>query len=178
MLQVSWPWLPASVSPSWDLTNTPRCCRSWRDMWRWGRKGRLGLFCVYSTIVVFFPAWACVISRVWGLIFACLCPHQEAHPDYSDILKATAAFKSLVVSLEESRHICLWVLHLFKFSSPPNPPQKLDCNKLSFGKVLILFLCFMLILLLSYSGHDILQKRDFKNPKNHVVLSEKAFSPR
>lgn len=31
-----------------------------------------------------------------------LCPHQEAHPDYSDILKATAAFKNLVVSLEES----------------------------------------------------------------------------
>lgn len=56
------------------------------------------------------------------MIFVCLCPHQEAHPDYSDILKATAAFKSLVVSLKESRHICLWVLHLLKFRSPPDPP--------------------------------------------------------
>lgn len=30
--------------------------------------------------------------------FCALCPHQEAHPDYADILKATAAFKNLVVS--------------------------------------------------------------------------------
>lgn len=29
----------------------------------------------------------------------CLFPPQEAHPDYADIVKATAAFRSLVVSL-------------------------------------------------------------------------------
>lgn len=33
--QASSPWPPVSVNPSWGLTNTPLCCRSWRDMWRY-----------------------------------------------------------------------------------------------------------------------------------------------
>lgn len=109
------------------------------------KKWNMSFFCVYILQYLSFSLSEPVSFQgfeEWS--FACLCPHQEAHPDYSDILKATAAFKSLVVSLEESRHICLWV-HLFKFRSPPNPPRKLDGNKLSFRKELILFFCFMLI---------------------------------
>lgn len=140
------------------------------------KRNMMSFFCVYSTIFLFFPVWACVISRVWGMIFSCLCPHQEAHPDYSDILKATAAFKSLVVSLEESRHTCLWV-HLFKFRSPRKPPRKLDGNKLSSRKVLILFLCFMLIFF-PIVVMTFYKSRILKTQRTTLCWSEKAVSPR
>lgn len=129
MFQVSWPWPPASVSPSWDLTNTPRCCRSWRDMWRYWTNEPQCLFIYILQHLSFFPCMS-VISRVWYLIFACFCPPQEAHPDYSDILKATATFKSLVVRKKAATFVC--VSSFFKKNSRRWCWQNLEWDEFSF----------------------------------------------
>lgn len=60
-------------------------------------KEKKSFICLY-TVIIILPFMS--PSNFSGLIsdFCGFCPYQDAHPDYADILKATAAFKNLVVS--------------------------------------------------------------------------------
>lgn len=111
--QASWPWPPVSASPSWGWTSTPRCCRSWRDTWRYCGTFEppplplIYWFCAFWKISLEQPAEPCL----W------LCSSQEAHPDYADIIKATAAFRSLVVS--EKRNYFIFIVHQHRYLDIP-----------------------------------------------------------